>query len=196
VRAILIPSSVTVFVILIAWLAAGSPITLVLDRFYTVPEGPVPVGQYGLRPAEFLIGMRRWFLAKSLTIALDSQNRVTVSMANRSFTLGPATKRYTAAVPEYEFIPDPSDEISFVKSRSWLSWPTPFQFHIMGGPAKSWRRHSYYRLIWRKSSGAILEIVWRDGQSFYSQPGWTDDNLQIAPEVRITTSLFEEAVVR
>ncbi len=196
VRSILIPSSVTVFVLLIAWLAAGSQITLMLDRFFTVPEGPVPVGQYGLRPDEFLIGPRRWFLAKNLTIVPDSHRRLTVTLDGRSFTLGPVTKHYTSAIPEYEFTPDPDDQISFTKSRSRLSWPTPFQWNLVGVATTSWRRHSYYRLLWKKSSGAMLELVWRDEQGFYSGQGWRDGNLQIAPEVKITTSPFEDVVVR
>jgi hypothetical protein len=74
---------------------------------------------------------------------------------------------------------------SFVKSRSWLSWPTPFLYSILGGATTSWRRHSYYRLVWKKSSGAMLELVWRDEQGFYSGQGWTDGYLQMAPAIRI-----------
>ena len=187
-RAILIPSSLAVFAGLVVWLAAGPRITLFLDRFYTVPDAPMPVGDYGLNTSEFLIGSRRWFLAKDLTIGPDSHNRLTLSKAGRTFTLGPVTKCYSGPIPHYEFTPDPSDQISFKKSRSWLSWATPFQFSLMGAPTTSWRRHSYYRLFWKKSSGATLELVWRDEQRFYSSQGWTDANLQIAPEIKITAS--------
>jgi hypothetical protein len=196
-RAILIPSSLAVFALLIVCLAAGPQITLLLDRFYTVPDTAMPVGKYGLNTSEFLIGSRRWFLAKDLTVGPDSHNRLTVAKAGRTFTLGPVTKCYSGPIPHYEFTPDQDDRISFVKSRSWLSWPTPFKFNIMGAPTTtSWRRHSYYRLLWKKSSGATLEVVWRDEQWFYSSQGWTEAYLQIAPVVKITVSPFEDVVVR
>ena len=66
----------------------------------------------------------------------------------------------------------------------------------MGGPRTSWRRHSYNRLLWKKSSGASMEFVWRDEQGFYPGHGWADGNLEIAPLIKINSSAFEEAVVR
>lgn len=182
-RSFLVPFSIAVFAIMIAWLFGGPWIALLLDRFYTVPDSTLPVGQYRLLKNEFDIGSRRWFLADDLTIGMDSRKRVTLAKDGRSFTLGPVTACCGSPNSEYDFTPDPGDQITFFKSRSWLAWPTPFEFSIMGGRMPSWRRYCYRRLLWKKSSGATLEIVWRDDQSYYSGTGWTDGYLQLAPEI-------------
>jgi hypothetical protein len=195
VRAILIPSSIAVFALIAAWLAAGPQISTLLDQFHTVPEAKLPLGQYGMDADSFRIGARGWTIAGRLKLAPDLRNRLTVVFSGASFTLGPISKCYGSANSYYDFAPDPSDRVSFEKSRSWLSWPTPFQFSIMGGSTTSWRRHSYSRLLWKKSSGAILELIWRDEQGYYPRSGWTDGNLQITPFVKIIRSRFEQTAM-
>jgi hypothetical protein len=168
-----------------------------IDRLFKVPYAVLPLGRFELDASQFIMGSRRWIMRKDLRVGLDSHNRVTLSTASRTFTFGPVTKCGSGSAGRcFEFTPDPDDQISFLKSRSWLSWPTPFQFSIMGGPRTSWRRHSYDRLLWKKSSGATMELVWRDEQDFYAGHGWSDGNLQIAPLIEITPTTFEEAVVR
>lgn len=84
-----------------------------------------------------------------------------LSTGGRSFTLAP----------------EPGDETSFTVRRSCLSWPTPFETNFMTGHVSSWRRHLYYRLVWKKRSGAKLEMVWRYEQWFYSTDGWTSGTM-------------------
>jgi hypothetical protein len=60
-----------------------------------------------------------------------------------------------------------------------LSWPTPFEFNFMTGHSPSWKRHLYYRLLWKKPSGPALDMVWRYEQSFYGKQlfpgnGWNN----------------------
>ena len=187
-RAILIPSTIAICVLVVLWLAG---------IMYTVPEASLPVGQYGMNLDSFSIGARRWILAKKLKIAPDTGKRLTISISGRTFTLGPITVCFfTPANPNYYFTPDPDDRISFEKTHSWLSWPTPFQYSFMGAATTSWRRHSYSRLLWKKSSGAVLELIWRDKQGYYPRNGWTDGYLEIEPAIKITSSRFEEAAVR
>ena len=45
---------------------------------------------------------------------------------------------------------------------------------MTGAPATSWRRHLYYRLAWKKPSGAKLEMTWHYRQNFSPVGGWTD----------------------
>jgi hypothetical protein len=194
---LLVRSFLAVFCALFAWLTLGPQISSLIDRIFTVPYAVLPLGRFALDASQFIIGSRRWIVSKDLRIVLDSHNRVTLSTAGRTFTLGPVTNCTSGSAGAcFEFTPDPDDQISFLKSRSWLSWPTPFQFSIMGGPRTSWRRHSYDRLLWKKSSGATMEMVWRDEQGFYAGPGWADGNLEIAPLIKLNGSPFEEAVVR
>jgi hypothetical protein len=197
VRLLLIRSFLAVFCALLVWLTVGPQMSSLIDRFFTVPYAVLPLGRFELDASQFIIGSRRWIMAKDLRIVPDSHNRITLSTAGRTFTFGPITNCSSGSAGAcFEFTPDRDDQISFLKSRSWLSWPTPFQFSIMGGPRTSWRRHSYNRLLWKKSSGATIEFVWRDEQGFYVGHGWADGNLEIAPLIKLKPSPFEETVVR
>ena len=42
----------------------------------------------------------------------------------------------------------------------------------MTGQSPSWKRHIHYRLLWKKPSGAKLEMLWRYEQYFYPELGW------------------------
>jgi hypothetical protein len=55
---------------------------------------------------------------------------------------------------EFQFVPDPGDDVSLVVSRSVISWPAPFELNFMTGAAASWKRNLYYRLRWKKSRPA------------------------------------------
>lgn len=179
-----------------AWLLAGASISAGLDRLLTVGRTPLPLGQFALEPGQFTIGSRRWWLGPELRVAQDPHHRVTLSSAAGSFTFGPTVAcTLGSAGACFDFIADPGDEIVFSKSRSWLAWPTPFQVSIMGAARTSWRRHAYYHMIWKKRSGATIELVWRDQQGFFAGVGWTDGNLQVAPLVTISPSPFEAVVV-
>jgi hypothetical protein len=70
-------------------------------------------------------------------------------------------------------VPPASDDASIEIRRSILNWPTPFEVNFMTGHSPSWKRHLYYRVSWKKSSGANLEILWRYEQFFYPGNGWT-----------------------
>jgi hypothetical protein len=73
--------------------------------------------------------------------------------------------------------PDAGDEASLMVHRSFLSWPTPFDFNFMTGHSPSWKRHRYQELVWKKQSGAQLRMLWRYEQYFYASDGWTDGNM-------------------
>ena len=47
----------------------------------------------------------------------------------------------------------------------------------MTGHAPSWKRHYYHQLVWKKRSGAKLEMLWRYEQYFYPADGWTEGNM-------------------
>ena len=74
----------------------------------------------------------------------------------------------------------------FVKTRSALARPTPFEFSPRGALLTSLRRQASDRLRWKKALGAQLEMVWRAEHGFHAETGWTDGHLQSAPVVTIT----------
>ena len=69
-------------------------------------------------------------------------------------------------------VPPAGDDAFIEIRRSILSWPTPFDLNFMTGQSPSWKRHLYYRLLWKKPSGAKLEMLWRYEQYFYPGNGW------------------------
>ncbi len=63
--------------------------------------------------------------------------------------------------------PEAGDKAQFHIEHSRLSWPTPFDINFMSGHSPSWKRHVYYRLVWKKRAGGRLEMLWRYEQYFY-----------------------------
>jgi hypothetical protein len=44
--------------------------------------------------------------------------------------------------------------------------------NFVTGLGSSWRRHLYYRLSWKKKSGAELAMLWRFEQGYDAVNGW------------------------
>ena len=47
--------------------------------------------------------------------------------------------------------------------------------NLMTGQSPSWKRHIYYEIVWKKSSGANLQMLWRYEQFFYPGNGWAGE---------------------
>lgn len=183
--------------VLAIWLVFGANVTAVFDRILTVNDATLPLNPLQLDSSEFIIGSRRWLITPGERVALDSHRRVTLASAGHSFTLGPFIGCTTGSAGAcFELSADPGDTLSFTKSRSWLAWPTPFNFSIMRVPTASWHRYAYYQLSWKKLSGAVMKIVWRDEQGYFDGSGWVDANLQIAPTVSITPNPYDMDIKR
>ncbi len=163
------------------WLAAGRQVTLLLDRLVTVgrtsmPVQPIEYDGGGLRIA----GVDMEFgglnnLRGDIDVVTDPSNRAVLKWGRDGFVLGPRTNPVDGSGrPEILFVPDAGDQIRFIRSRSLLSWPTPFDINWLGGSSPQWKRYVYYQLEWRKASGAKLEMAWRYQQDYYSRKGWTE----------------------
>lgn len=112
-------------------------------------------------------------LRAQLELRVDASNRVILSAGQDAFILGPSTSPANeTGDPRRTFVPDAADELFFHVSQSLLSWPTPFQVSFLGGASPWWKRYVYYRLVWKKASGAKLDMLWRYEQQYYSSPGW------------------------
>jgi hypothetical protein len=164
----------------IAWLFLGQQLTLLLDRFITIGAASLPVSTLEYDGGGFLIGhLQMTFggidnLRSDLELCSDSAHRVLLRTSGQFFTLGPRTNPVDpAGRPEIYFVAEPGDELSFSSSRSLIGWPTPFEFYIMIH-SPWWKRYVYYRLVWKKRSGAKLEMRWRYEQDYYAATGWTE----------------------
>jgi hypothetical protein len=161
VRTILIRALLVMAGLAIVWLIGGRQLTLLIDRFKTVRVRSLPTNRMKIESGSIWIDES--VLELSSTAAVPAI-RVSEGPGNRiTFGLGEST-----------FAPDPGDEISLTEERSLLSWPTPLEMNFMTGHAPSWKRNQYYRLVWKKRSGARLELLWRYEGWFYSGlGGWS-----------------------
>lgn len=213
-RPILIWSLVAAVCFIITWLAAGRPIELFLDRFITLRQKTLPVGPLEYDSASLRIGAVSIPLIGTdnqlfnLSVQLDSQNRLVLSAGGRSFTLGPRlSEPDPSGRSELAFAAEPGDELTFRLERSVLTRPTPFEINWLGGTTPWWRRYMYYRLQWKKPSGAKLEMLWRYEQQYYSKKGWNEGYMmydwftglvwvKISPETSAQESVVVEYISR
>jgi len=166
--------------LLVVWLSMGRHLVILLDRLITVRNVTLPVSPLEYDGGGFLIGGQSMTFAgldnlpADLRLTSDSSNRVVLCAGRNAFTLGPRTNPVDpSGRPEIAFVAEPADELSFVTGGSLLSWRAPLQINIFGGPSPRWKRYAYYRLVWKKPSGAKLEMSWRYEQQYYSARGWT-----------------------
>jgi hypothetical protein len=164
----------------VVWLVAGRRAALVVDRFITVPAKSLPVSPLEYDGGGLLIGKESMTfcllnnLRADLQLATDSAHRVVLCIPHGTFTLGPRTNPIDpSGRPQITFVPDPTDEVSFVTRGSPLIWPTPFELHILGGASPWWKRYAYYTLLWKKPSGEKLKMSWRYERQYYAAHGWT-----------------------
>ncbi len=169
----------------IAWVLAGRQLTLLLDLFVTTGTASLAVSPLEYDGGGFLIGQLPVTFGSidnqpfDLALRSDSANRVVLSSGGQSFTLGPRTNPVDpSGRPETDFVPEPGDELTFTAARSALAWPTPFEFNIMIPHSPWWKRYVYYRLLWKKRSGARLEMRWRYEQRYYAADGWTEPEMR------------------
>jgi hypothetical protein len=197
VRPVLVVVLLLPVVASVAWLVVGSRLSVFVDRFMTVVDARLPMGYFELRPDRLVTGGRNWSLNPPYLVCLGAQGRVTLSSGGRTFSFGPIRSGRTASPgPFFEFVPDPDDEVSFARSRSWLAWPTPFAFNILGPKSPAWKRHVYHRLLWKKASGASIEMIWSDEEWFRAKSGWAEQYLPLDPSVSIFPSPTERIVER
>jgi hypothetical protein len=165
-----------VVAILAAWIFGGRQISLFLDRFGTIEMTSARINSLAYEGS----GTGGLLHVNDLGLSLNDQNGPTPSigttksdqlgLANggKVFAFGPARSE----AENLAVVPSAGDDASIEIRRSILSWPTPFDLNFMTGHSPSWKRHLYYRLLWKKPSGAKLEMLWRYEQYFYPGNGW------------------------
>jgi hypothetical protein len=165
-----------VVALLATWIFYGHQISLLLDRFGTIEMTSARIDSIGYEGS----GTGGILHVNDLGLSLNDRNGPTPSIGTtkadqlaladqgKVFAFGPVrTEAETLAA-----VLPAGDDASIEIRRSILSWPTPLEVNFMTGHSPSWKRHLYYRVRWKKSSGATLEMLWRYEQYFYSGNGW------------------------
>jgi len=170
-----------------AWIFAGQKISVFLDRFSTsetISEEIHSLRYEGNGSGGILFANQ---VALSLNEAVaplqppsvgsSKDGKLALAAGGKVFSFSPLPKAGDETVEIMAVTPEKDDDASVSQRHSILSWPTILEFNFMTGKAPTWRRHRYSRLIWEKSNGARLEMVWRYEQYFYPENGWTDANM-------------------
>ena len=192
---ILIIAGVIVGGTLIWWFAAGSSLVGLVDRITTTPvDSMAPVrfafdegNDATFETPKFTVGDRQR-AATAWRVAERSDGRLSLETKDGSFVFGLLTRRESRGGDKhrYDFVADSGDVVSLTRSESRLSWPRPLVINWLGGPAARWVRHVYFRLVWRKPSGDVLDVVWRDQKRFQEGSGWADQYLPTEPVTRLS----------
>jgi hypothetical protein len=162
--------------ILATWILGGRQVSLFLDRFETIEmasarinsiayEGNGTGGILHINNLELSLNDRN---GPAPSIGTTKNNQLGLANGGKVFPFGPARSE----AENLAAVPPAGDDALIEIRRSILSWPTPFDFNFMTGQSPSWKRHLYYRLLWKKPSGAKLEMLWRYEQYFYPGNGW------------------------
>src|SRR6266702_5318846 len=160
------------------WIFGGRQLSLFIDRFETVETASARINSITYEGSGTGGILRVNGLALSLNaadstcstpnIGSTKDGQLALAAGGKVFAFGPprSEAENLAAVP-------PAVDDAFIRiRRSALSWPTPFDLNFMTGNSPSWKRHLYYQLLWKKTSGAKLEMLWRYEQYFYPGNGW------------------------
>jgi hypothetical protein len=180
-RKILITLAVLIAVVIVflaTWIFYGYQISLFLDRFGTIEmtsarinsiayQGNGTGGIFHVNDLELSLNDRN---GPAPSIGTTKNDQLALADRGKVFAFGPVrTEAENLAT-----VPPAGDDTSIEIRRSILNWPTPFETNFMTGHSPSWKRHLYYRVHWKKSSGANLEMLWRYEQYFYPGNGWAN----------------------
>ena len=178
-RKILITLAVFIAVViafLATWIFYGHQISLLLDRFGTIEmssarinsiayQGNGTGGSLHVNDLELSLNDRN---GPAPSIGTTKNDQLALADRGKVFAFGPVrTEAENLAT-----VPPAGDDASIEIRRSILNWPTPFEVNFMTGHSPSWKQHLYYRVRWKKPSGANLEMLWRYEQFFYPGNGW------------------------
>jgi hypothetical protein len=178
-RKILITLAVLIAVVIVflaTWIFYGHQISLLLDRVGTIEmtsarinsiayQGNGTGGILHVNDLELSLNDRN---GPAPSIGTTKNDQLALAERGKVFAFGPVrTEAENLAT-----VPPAGDDASIEIRRSILNWPTPFEVNFMTGHSPSWKRHLYYRVHWKKSAGANLEMLWRYEQYFYPGNGW------------------------
>jgi hypothetical protein len=165
-----------VIAVLALWIFGGRQISLFLDRFGTIEMTSARINSLTYEGS----GTGGILRVNDLGLSLNDKNGPIPSIGttkNDQLGLANGGKVFAFGPPRSEtenltVVPPAGDDAAIEIRQSILSWPTPFDLNFMTGHSPSWKRHVYYRLLWKKPSGAKLEMLWRYEQYFYPGNGW------------------------
>ncbi len=178
---LLAPLAVGAAALAALWILKGREISSFVDRYWTVETRSGSIqsiayegsGTGGILIANDLsLSLNEVGPGLALSVGSTKDNQLALATSGRVFPFGPLTSTSENTDERLATVPPPGDQAFLAIRHSVLSWPTPFDLNFMTGQSPSWKRHIYYEIRWKKSSGANLEMLWRYEQFFYPGNGW------------------------
>src|SRR6202162_295356 len=162
------------------WIFGGRQVSLFIDRFRTIEITSARIDSIAYEGSGTGGVLRINDLALSLNetngltpnIGTTKDDQLALAAGGKVFAFGPLSSPADSADDHLAATLQAGDDASLTIRRSVLNWPTPFDFNFMTGQSPSWKRPIHYRLLWKKPSGAKLEMLWRYEQYFYPGLGW------------------------
>jgi hypothetical protein len=163
------------------WIFRGREISGFIDRYWTIQTQSTPIqsiayegsgtgGTLICNGVSFSLNDVRPGL--SLSVGSTKDNQLALASSGKVFPFGPLKSGSEDTTDRLATMPPPGDHATVNTRHSVLSWPTPFDLNLMTGQSPSWKRHIYYEIVWTKSSGATLQMIWRYEHFFYPGNGW------------------------
>ena len=168
------------------WIFRGREISSFIDRYWTVETKAAPIKSIayeGSGTGGILIingvslSLNDVRANLSLNIGSTKDNQLALAISGKVFPFGPLTSASESTGERLATVAPLGDQAFLAMRHSVLSWPTLFDLNFMTGHSPSWKRHSYYEIRWKKSSGTNLQMLWRYEQFFYPGNGWTNGSM-------------------
>ena len=163
----------------VLWLWRGRDLSSVADKFYLVPTSSRSIaaisyegsGTGGLLRADDVdLSLNQVELGGAQpSVGTTKDGQIALSFAGKVFPFGSPLaqdEKLAANVAN-------GDAATIAVEHSAIPWPNWFEVNFMTGNSPKWKRFIYQKLVWKKSTGAKLEMVWRYEQFFYQNDGWT-----------------------
>jgi hypothetical protein len=163
------------------WIFCGRQISSFLDRYWTVETDWTPIHSIAYEGSgtggilfvnDLSLSLNELSSSESLSVGSTKDNQLAVAGGGKVFGFGPLKSTAQDTGERLTTVPLAGDQAFLVTRHSAISWPTPFDLNFMTGQSPSWKRHVYYQVRWKKSSGAHMELLWRYEQFFYPRNGW------------------------
>ena len=168
------------------WIFRGREISSFIDRYWTVETQSAPIksiayegsGTGGILVVND-VGLSLNDVRSDLSLSVGStkDNQLALATKGKVFPFGPLTTTSDNTGEGLAAVPPLGDQAFLAMRHSVLSWPTPLDLNFMTGHSASWKRHIYQEIRWKKSSGANLQMLWRNEQFFNPSNGWTSGSM-------------------
>jgi hypothetical protein len=168
-----------VLALVVLWLWRGRDLSILLDRGYRIETTSHPIknisyegsGTGGvLHVGDVALSLNAVELGGAKpSIGTTKDNQLAFSFNGKVFPFGPLLGGDNLAAG---VLPDDAAVLSI--EHSLLAWPNFFEVNYMTGNSPKWKRNVYQSLIWKKSNGVKLEMIWRYEQFFYENNGWSE----------------------